>query len=150
MPVRTSGCSARSRHWDWSPARCRHAWACADLACRPPRTAAEPVLSQGSRAVAILDAMIRRTARALAYLVTSLFAGFIGFAWSLASTLAVGIISVTQLGGPAFLGVTWLTRRFATLERHRAGWVLGAPLGSPSSPGGPGTARHRGRGTGAQ
>jgi signal transduction histidine kinase len=100
--------------------------------------------------VGIVHAMIRQAARALAYLLTSLVAGVVGFAWSLGSTLAVGIVSITQLGGPAFLGATWVTRRFAAVERRRAGWVLGEPIGSPYTPVEGGTVGHRVRETGAQ
>ncbi|MEU5943183.1 sensor domain-containing protein [Micromonospora sp. NPDC047548] len=78
--------------------------------------------------------LVPQTGRALGYLLTSLLAGVTGFAWSLASTLAVGVISITRLGGPAFLGATWVTRRLAAIERHRAGWLLGAPIGSPYLP----------------
>ncbi|MEU7800474.1 sensor domain-containing protein [Micromonospora arborensis] len=77
---------------------------------------------------------VPQTGRALGYLLTSLPAGVAGFAWTLASTLAVGVISITQLGGPAFLGATWVTRRLAAIERQRAGWLLGAPIGSPYLP----------------
>jgi signal transduction histidine kinase len=94
--------------------------------------------------------MVLRTARALAYLVTGLVAGVVGFVWSLVATLVVALISVTQLGGPAFLGVSWVTRRLADLERRRAGWVLGAPIGSPYVPGGGRTVRERVRAVAAQ
>ncbi|GIG87850.1 sensor histidine kinase [Plantactinospora endophytica] len=88
-------------------------------------------------------AQVPRTGRSLGYLVTSLAAGVAGFAWSLASTLAVGLVSVTQLGPPAFLGAAWVTRRLATIERHRAGWLLGAPIGSPYLPVEDGSTRQR-------
>ncbi|MCG5436862.1 sensor histidine kinase [Micromonospora foliorum] len=78
--------------------------------------------------------MIRTTASALAYLLSSLVAGVVGLGWSLASTIGVGLLSITQLGGPAFLGVTWVTRRLADLERRRAGWVLGTAIAAPYLP----------------
>ena len=78
-----------------------------------------------------IGAMLLRTARALAYLVTSLASGVVGFLWSLAATLVVTLTSITHLGGPAFLGAAWVTRRLAGAERRRAGWVLGTPIGSP-------------------
>ena len=84
--------------------------------------------------------MFRTTGSALAYLSSSLIAGAVGIAWSLASTLGVGLLSITQLGGPAFLGATWVTRRLADLERRRAGWVLGTAIASPYLPV---EARHR-------
>ncbi|MEO3923340.1 sensor domain-containing protein [Micromonosporaceae bacterium B7E4] len=87
--------------------------------------------------------MGRSTARALAYLASGLVAGAVGLAWSLAGTLVVAIVSITQLGGPAFLGAAWLTRRLASAERHRAGWVLGAPIPAPYVPATGGTVRQR-------
>ncbi|WP_238011998.1 sensor domain-containing protein [Dactylosporangium sp. AC04546] len=78
--------------------------------------------------------MLLRTVKALAYLAGGLVAGVAGLVWAVLSTLVTAVLSVTQLGGPAFLGATWVTRRFAGLERRRAGWVLGAPIGSPYVP----------------
>ncbi|WCN81285.1 sensor histidine kinase [Micromonospora sp. LH3U1] len=78
--------------------------------------------------------MIRTTASALAYLVSSIVAGFIGLAWSLAIIIGVGLLSITLVGGPAFLGAAWVTRRLAALERHRAGWVLGTAIAAPYLP----------------
>jgi signal transduction histidine kinase len=94
--------------------------------------------------------MVLRTARALAYLVGGLVAGVFGFAWSLAATIVVTLISITQFGGAAFLGASWVTRRFADLERRRAGWLLGTPIGSPYVPGGGRTVRERVRAVAAQ
>lgn len=71
---------------------------------------------------------------ALAYLFSSLVAGVVGLAWAVASTLGVGLLAITQLGGPAFLGAAWVTRRLADLERHRAGWVLGTAIAAPYLP----------------
>jgi len=78
--------------------------------------------------------VLTMTGRRLAYLITGLPAGVLAFAWSLASTLAVALLSITQLGGPAFLGAAWVTRRLAGLERRRAGWILGAPIATPYLP----------------
>lgn len=78
--------------------------------------------------------MIRTTSSALAYLLSSIVAGIVGFGWSLASTVGVGLLSITQLGGPAFLGATWVTRQLADLERRRAGWVLGSAIAAPYLP----------------
>ncbi|MFF4880722.1 sensor histidine kinase [Micromonospora sp. NPDC000668] len=78
--------------------------------------------------------MIRTTMSALAYLFSSLVAGVVGLAWAVASTLGVGLLAITQLGGPAFLGAAWVTRRLADLERHRAGWVLGTAIAAPYLP----------------
>ncbi|MEU4420786.1 sensor domain-containing protein [Actinoplanes sp. NPDC024001] len=82
---------------------------------------------------------IKATLRALAYLATGPVAGAAGLLWSLAATLGVTLLAITQAGGPAFLGAAWLTRRLAGLERRRAGWVLGEPIPSPylPSPDGP-------------
>jgi signal transduction histidine kinase len=77
---------------------------------------------------------VKTTARALAYLATGIPAGAAALAWTLAATLAVGLLAVTQLGGPVFLGAARVTRRLAAVERWRAGWVLGQPIASPYSP----------------
>ncbi|MET7672711.1 sensor histidine kinase [Micromonospora luteifusca] len=78
--------------------------------------------------------MIRTTASALAYLVSSIVAGIVGLLWSLAIIVGVGLLSITLAGGPAFLGAAWVTRRLADLERHRAGWVLGTAIPAPYLP----------------
>ncbi|MDO3703555.1 sensor domain-containing protein [Micromonospora sp. C28SCA-DRY-2] len=83
------------------------------------------------------------TARSLAYLAAGILAGVAGFAWSVLALVTVGLLSVTQLGGPAFLGAAWVTRRIATVERRRVGWVLGRPLDEPYEPAAPGTIRER-------
>ncbi|WP_330464383.1 sensor histidine kinase [Micromonospora zamorensis] len=75
--------------------------------------------------------MIRTTVSALAYLVSSLVAGVVGLSWAVVSTLGVGLLAITQLGGPAFLGATWVTRRLADLERQRARWILGTAIAVP-------------------
>jgi len=93
---------------------------------------------------------MRSTARALAYLASGLAAGVAGLIWSLAATLGVGLLAVTQLGGPAFLGAAWVTRRLAAVERRRAGWVLGRPIGSPYAPAAGGTIRQRAAAIGRQ
>ncbi|MFD1322352.1 sensor histidine kinase [Micromonospora sonneratiae] len=87
--------------------------------------------------------MLRTTARALAYLVSSLVAGSIGLVWTLAATLGVGLLGITQLGGPVFLGAAWITRQLAGVERHRAGWVLDQPIESPYVPVPAGPVRQR-------
>ncbi|MCW3844729.1 sensor domain-containing protein [Micromonospora yasonensis] len=87
--------------------------------------------------------MTTATARSLAYLAAGILAGAAGFAWTVAALLAVGLLAVTQLGGPAFLGAAWVTRRLAAVERRRVGWVLGRPLDEPYEPAAPGTARER-------
>lgn len=78
-----------------------------------------------------IDAMAKATARALAYLASSLVVGAVGFVWTLIAALIVAAVSFTHLGGPAFLSAAWVTRRFADAERRRAGWVLGARIPSP-------------------
>ncbi|MFE9694419.1 sensor histidine kinase [Micromonospora sp. NPDC005806] len=83
------------------------------------------------------------TARSLAYLAAGILAGAAGFVWTVAALVTVGLLSVTQLGGPAFLGAAWVTRRIATVERHRVGWVLGRPLDEPYEPAAPGAVRDR-------
>lgn len=77
---------------------------------------------------------VRTTGRALGYLASGVPAGVVGLVWTLAATLVVGLLAVTHLGGPAFLGAAWVTRRLATLERRRAGWVLDRPITSPYVP----------------
>jgi signal transduction histidine kinase len=78
--------------------------------------------------------MLRVTVRSLVYLVGSMVAGPVTFFWSLASTVVVGVVSLTQLGGPVFLGASWVTRRFAHFERLRAVPVLGSKIDSPYVP----------------
>ncbi|WNM42434.1 sensor domain-containing protein [Micromonospora halotolerans] len=87
--------------------------------------------------------MTTATARSVAYLAAGILAGAAGFAWTVVALVTVALLSVTQLGGPVFLGAAWLTRRLATAERHRAGWVLGRPLDEPYEPTAPGTVRER-------
>ena len=77
---------------------------------------------------------IMGSVRPLAYLATAPIAGVVGFVWSLAATVVVTLLAVTQLGAPAFLGAAWVTRALASAERHRAGWVLGAPIAAPYVP----------------
>jgi signal transduction histidine kinase len=72
--------------------------------------------------------------RSLAYLVTGMIAGVAGLLWSIVATVTVAVLSVTQLGGPAFLAAGWVTRRFAGLERRRAALRLGAPIDAPYVP----------------
>ncbi|GAA4590355.1 hypothetical protein GCM10023107_16110 [Actinoplanes octamycinicus] len=76
--------------------------------------------------------MVKRTARALGYLVTGPVAGIAGLLWSVVAGVLVTLLAVTQLGGPAFLSAAWLTRHLAAAERWRAGWVLGAPIPAPT------------------
>ena len=61
--------------------------------------------------VTTIDAVVRTTARALVYLASGLVAGVAGFVWSVPATICVGLLSVTHLGGPAFLGAAWVTTR---------------------------------------
>ena len=93
---------------------------------------------------------MRRTAAALAYLASGVVAGPVALLWSVASTVAVAVLAITQLGGPAFLGAAWVTRRLARAERHRAGWVLGRPIAAPYAPTGGDTLRRRVAAVGAQ
>ncbi|GAB3855533.1 sensor histidine kinase [Dactylosporangium cerinum] len=86
------------------------------------------------RGAGSIQQVLRATLRALAYLLTGLVAGVAGLLWSLAATAVVAVLSVTQLGGPTFLAASWVTRRLAGLERHRAGWQLGAPIETPYVP----------------
>ncbi|GAA4958304.1 sensor histidine kinase [Actinoplanes utahensis] len=78
--------------------------------------------------------MLRATLRSLGYLSSSLLAGPVAFLWSLVSTIVVGLLSLTQLGGPVFLGAIWVTRHLAAFERNRAALVLDSPIGSPYVP----------------
>ena len=81
-----------------------------------------------------IAAMLRVTMRSLGYLGGSVLAGPVAFLWSLVSTIVVGLLSPTQLGGPAFLGSLWVSRRLADFERSRAALVLGAPIDAPYVP----------------
>jgi signal transduction histidine kinase len=67
----------------------------------------------------------------VAYLLTSVLIGPLTFLWAFASTLVSALLSITYLGPPVFIPVTWLTRRLAGLERIRAGWVFGRRIESP-------------------
>ncbi|MET8042158.1 sensor histidine kinase [Micromonospora sp. NPDC005215] len=87
--------------------------------------------------------MIRTTASALAYLVSGIVAGFVGLIWSVATIVGVGLLSITLVGGPAFLGAAWVTRRLADVERRRAGWVLGTAIAAPYLPTEGATVRQR-------
>jgi signal transduction histidine kinase len=87
--------------------------------------------------------LIRTAAAAVAFLVTGLVAGVLGFAWSAVSSLLVLLLSVTHLGGPVFLGATWVARQLAGVDRRRAGWVLGARIASPYVPVSGDTVRRR-------
>ncbi|HTJ32401.1 MAG TPA: sensor domain-containing protein [Dactylosporangium sp.] len=93
---------------------------------------------------------MRRTAAALAYLASGVVAGPVGLLWSVASTVAVLVLAITQLGGPAFLGAAWVTRGLARVERHRAGWVLGRPIDPPYVATGGDTLRRRVAAVGSQ
>jgi signal transduction histidine kinase len=86
---------------------------------------------------------VKRTARALAYLVSGIPAGAVGAAYALAATLIVTVLGLTQLGGPVFLAAAWTTRRLAAVERRRAGWVLGRPIAAPYVPATGDTVRQR-------
>jgi signal transduction histidine kinase len=81
-----------------------------------------------------LSAVLGRTARGLAYLLLSVLIGPIAFFWALISTLVSALLSITYLGPPVFIPITWLTRRIAGLERRRAGWVLGPEIDTPYEP----------------
>jgi signal transduction histidine kinase len=78
--------------------------------------------------------MVRRTARALAYVATGLWMGIGAFAWCVATTAIVAIVAITHLGLPAFLVLTAGTRRLAGWERRRAGWYLGRAILIPHRP----------------
>jgi signal transduction histidine kinase len=75
--------------------------------------------------------VLLRSVKGLAYLLVSVFLGPATFLWSLITTLAGGVLSLTYLGPPVFYLVTWGTRRIAWLERMRAGVVLGRTVPSP-------------------
>ncbi len=78
--------------------------------------------------------MIVRVGRELAYLLAGVLIGPATFLWALITTLASGLLSVTYLGPPVFLVLTWATRRLAGLERWRAGALLGRPVPAPYEP----------------
>jgi signal transduction histidine kinase len=78
--------------------------------------------------------VIVRAARELAYLLAGVLIGPATFLWALITTLASGLLSVTYLGPPVFLVLTWVTRRLAGLERWRAGALLGRPVPVPYEP----------------
>ena len=81
----------------------------------------------------------------MAHLLTSLVLGPATFVWALFTTLVSGVLSFTYLAPPAFLAVTWVTRRIAWFERRRAALVLGRPVESPYEPPTPGHPWARGR-----
>ncbi|WP_433277846.1 sensor histidine kinase [Pseudonocardia xinjiangensis] len=78
--------------------------------------------------------MIVRVGRELAYLLAGVLIGPATFLWALITTLASGLLSVTYLGPPVFLVLTWVTRHLAGLERWRAGALLGRPVPAPYEP----------------
>jgi signal transduction histidine kinase len=78
--------------------------------------------------------VLARAARDLAHLLAGVVIGPATFMWVLFTTLASGLLSVTYLGSPVFLAVTWVTRRIAHLERLRAGALLGRPIPDPYEP----------------
>jgi signal transduction histidine kinase len=94
--------------------------------------------------------MVKRTGLALAYLTSGFAAGPVGLLWSAVAVAGVGVLAVTQLGGPAFLAAAWVTRLLATAERHRAGWVLGKPVDQPYVSAPNGSLRQRVTAIGAQ
>jgi signal transduction histidine kinase len=81
----------------------------------------------------------------VAHLLTSLVLGPATFVWVLFTTLVSGVLSFTYLAPPAFLAVTWVTRRIAWFERRRAALVLGRAVESPYEPPTPGHPWARGR-----
>jgi signal transduction histidine kinase len=91
-----------------------------------------------------------RSLTALGYLVCGFFAGPVALLWSVVATVVVAVLGLTQLGGPAFLGAAWVTRRLAAAERARAGWVLGAAIPAPYRPAATGSLRARVTAVGAQ
>ncbi len=78
-----------------------------------------------------MSAVLRRTARGSAYLLTSVLIGPVAFFWALAGTLVSALLSITYLGPPVFIPITWISRRIAWLERRRAGWLLGTRIDPP-------------------
>ncbi|MCP2169102.1 sensor histidine kinase [Goodfellowiella coeruleoviolacea] len=76
----------------------------------------------------------QRPVRTLAYLVSGLLVGPAALLWTLFTTLASGVLSLTYLGPPVFLVATWGTRRIAGLERARAALVLGRRVAPPYVP----------------
>jgi signal transduction histidine kinase len=90
--------------------------------------------------------VLRRSANGLVYLLASVVLGPVTFLWALITTLASGLLSLTYLGLPVFLVVTWATRGIATVERMRARPVLGRSIATPYMPT-TGTVWARGRAT---
>jgi hypothetical protein len=78
--------------------------------------------------------VLRRAARALAYLLTGLVLGPVGFAWALATTLVSGVLSFTYLAPPTFFAATFVTRRITGLERVRVALVRGRRVEPPYEP----------------
>jgi signal transduction histidine kinase len=81
-----------------------------------------------------LISVLRRSANGLVYLLASVVLGPITFLWALITTLASGVLSLTYLGLPVFLVITWATRGIATVERMRVRPVLGRPIATPYVP----------------
>jgi signal transduction histidine kinase len=90
--------------------------------------------------------VLRRSANGLVYLLASVVLGPVTFLWALITTLASGVLSLTYLGLPVFLVITWATRGIATVERIRARPVLGRSIATPYMPT-TGTVWARGRAT---
>ena len=75
--------------------------------------------------------MLGRTVRGLASLFAGVLIGPVALLWVVVTTVISGLLSITYLGPPVFVPVTWITRRVAGLERLRAGWVLGRRIAPP-------------------
>jgi signal transduction histidine kinase len=99
-----------------------------------PAAAVRAAAILAGRGAGSIRKVLPATLRALAYLLTGVLAGAAGLLWSLTASVTVTVLSVTQLGGPWFLAASWVTRRLAGLERHRAGWVTGSPVEAPYVP----------------
>ncbi|MFI5690477.1 sensor histidine kinase [Kribbella sp. NPDC051586] len=75
--------------------------------------------------------MLRRTVRGFASLVAGVLVGPVALFWVVVTTVICSLLSITYLGPPVFVPVTWVTRRIAGGERRRAGWVLGRRVAAP-------------------
>jgi signal transduction histidine kinase len=93
----------------------------------------------------LIYVLLRRSAKGLAYLLASVVLGPFTFLWALITTLVSGVLSLTYLGLPVFLLVTWVTRQIATFERVRAR-LMGRSIAAPYVPT-TGTVWARGRAT---
>src|SRR3954453_16243085 len=77
---------------------------------------------------------MRRTGLDTAYLLLGLVVSAVAFAFFLTTVIVGGLMAVTLIGVPIWLGLAYGARLLADLERRRAALVLGKPIVSAYRP----------------